>query len=100
MSIFGKGTELCHRLGKPSSSDKKKLATLFPGTSNTTDRKRSLGNPSFDPMLNRSQKKKAAMKIVGPVCKEVVLLNRYRQSLPKKKQRVQLNKKMIAGSSA
>ena len=80
-NIFGKGAQLCHNLGKPSSSERMKLATLFPGTSNATDRKRSLGNPSFDPMLqsiNQSQKKKAAMKIMRPVCKEVVLLNRYR----------------------
>jgi len=60
-NIFGKGAQLCHNLGKPSSSERMKLATLFPGTSNATDRKRSLGNPSFDPMLqsiNQSQKKK------------------------------------------
>jgi len=74
MNIFGKGAQLCRNLENHLRQRERNWLLCFQvqGTSNAIDKKRSLGNPSFDPMLQsidqfQKKRKKAAMKIVRPV---------------------------------
>ena len=94
--MASKGVELSRALGKPSLAEKSVLGSLFPSSSSGVSVSKKREAPPFDPLadcvaLSQQKKKKAANKLnVRPFTREVVLLHRYRGTIPRNKVRQEL----------
>ena len=78
-------------MGNPSQPQREQLSNLFPGASfSGSTRKRSFDPNSESVVRSNQRKKKAGIKTVRPVTREVVVLSGYTPKVPKSRVRQKL----------
>ncbi len=88
-----KGSSLCQKMGKPPVDAKESLSKLFPGSNiGGGCRKRAFDPQSESLVLSNQRKKKAGIKSVRQVTREVLLLSDYTPKIPKGKFRTEMKR--------
>ncbi len=97
--LSSKAFKLSGKLGKPSEAEKKRLAKLFPSSSGSKLKLPAKRSAAFDPTAEcvaapQQKKKKAAVQVIRPVSRDVILMKQIPTSVPKLNQRKDLKREL------